>query len=191
MVRRRGEYGDGGRDCRRRSRQRADMRRPHMPPLRSGRIEWPGESVVPEPVRSSRSGPVCQRRGRLPGSGPQNLIPEAWEESSGVGQRQRDDGRHSEEHRRGHFPAPSLGADHTPLHVLVDTLAQQDGQPVVPVFEQRVQDRAVPASGAGHDKHSERGLQLSAGTREERVPVVAGGPKYARDLTTGQAVTEL
>ena len=75
--------------------------------------------------------------------------------------------------------------------MLVDALAEQDGQLVVPVFEQRVKGRAVTAPGAGHHKHSKRGLQLVAGARQQCVHVVTGDAEYCSDLTTGQALTEL
>jgi len=65
------------------------------------------------------------------------------------------DSRVLQEHRGRHFPALSPGADQAPPQVPVDALAQQHGQPAIPVSEQRVKGRAVPASGAGHDKDSE------------------------------------
>jgi hypothetical protein len=39
--------------------------------------------------------------------------------------------------------------------VLVDALAQQDREPVIPAFEHRVKDRAALAPGAGQNEDSE------------------------------------
>jgi hypothetical protein len=80
-------------------------------------------------------------------------VPEARAE--GGGQRERDNGRHAEEHLRRHFPLPSVGADHASAHVLVDALAQQDREPVIPALEHRVQDLAALAPGPGQDEDSE------------------------------------
>jgi hypothetical protein len=76
MMRGHGDHDGGGRDHRRRSGQRAGMRQPRMPPRRPGRIQRPGESVMPERPRG-RSGTVRRWRGRVPCGSTQHSVLEA------------------------------------------------------------------------------------------------------------------
>ena len=154
-------------------------------------MERPGEAMRAERVRGLRhGGPMGHGSGGVPGGDLQHLIPETARQAPRH-QRQRGDRRHPEEHGRRYLPAPPPRTDRAPLHVPVDALAHQHGQHAVPLLEHRVQVRAVPAAGPGHDERPERGRQLVARPGQQRVRVVAGDPEHAGRLAAAQALPQL
>ena len=73
---------------------------------------------------------------------------------------------------------PPVRADGAPVDMAADPLAQRGGQPPVPVMQQLVKRGAVLASRAADEEHRDRGLELVARSREERVGVISRDPEH-------------
>jgi hypothetical protein len=134
--------------------------------------------------------PVLGLGGSVPGSQSEHAVPEPARDLRGR-QRQRGDRLGVEQLHLAQLAVPAGEAGRALLDVPADPLAERHGQPPVPAGQQLVQLRAVLASGAGHEQHPERRLELVMGTGKQHVLAVAGYPEHVRGLRALWPLLEL
>ena len=158
----------------------------------------PGESVPAErPGLAEHGGPVRARARLRAGRERDRVRLEAGRHALRALEGCRRPGgerrarRQIEQHGGAKLDGAPGAAGGAALDVLVDALAQPDGQAPVPAGEHDAELAAVAAPGAGDKQHSEAGLQGVARPGEQRVGVVARHAEHTSRLGRLQALPEL